>query len=63
MMARARLPSSVTGMRMFMSVASSTRAERLPTSVTRPAKPRSSSAIWPRRTASSGGTATSTARA
>ena len=43
----ARLPASMTGMRLLMSVSSSTRALRAPTSVTRPTSPASSSAIWP----------------
>ena len=63
MIARARLFSSVTGIRLLMSVASSTRAERLPTSVTRPTKPRSSSATWPLRAGVWLAVASSTARA
>ena len=63
MIARARLFSSVTGIRLFKSVISSTRALRAPNSVTRPTTPSSSSATCPRVIPLSGPTASSTARA
>ena len=64
MMARARLFSSVTGIRLFRSVISSTRALTVhPSSATRPTTPFSSNATWPRVMPLSGPTDSSTARA